>query len=285
MAASHLKAAPPQGQRIRQRIQAVQLQFWSQLFRGRRLGERQMSTSTALPPVRKTYKRRDKAQIPVLHTLRPDTIVSRREKVHDFSEMAGPLLRTANQGKCQLPYVLKHIKTGKASHIPYPSNTRGYLYYHVPQGRSELAGGIRFRLCEGPEDFERGRDLYTPSGQPWGYTLPELATVKRCKPLLALILTERFVDETMIHDLSKLNLRGRYHNKALNIYTLTDPFVFDLAAGRKPCTVRILTRKKVVMVNFSAQEFAGSHDGTRNRVYPLTGLTFSPSVHVLVFFC
>jgi hypothetical protein len=55
------------------------------------------------------------------------------------------------------------------TYVGFPSETRGFYYYHVPDNAPVFAGGVRFRLCpsEDPKSFKNGSDLLKTDGFPW----------------------------------------------------------------------------------------------------------------------
>ncbi|KAF9475369.1 hypothetical protein BDN70DRAFT_883792 [Pholiota conissans] len=218
-----------------------------------RLGERWMSTSTLAPELPVGHKRRGLPRIPMPSTLRPENIASSSEQIWDFSGKAQTSVWTSDGRKSSIYYAIKmELGSKLRPRIRFPPNTKGYFYYHASPDHSELAGSIRFRLCEGPKDFDRGHDLLTPSGQPWGYNLLDLAIHPGRKELLALIHAEGLADEETISDLAKLGLPQEHHKKPF-LFSLADPFVFDLSASR--ACVRILTRKKLIRVDFRMNMF------------------------------
>jgi hypothetical protein len=64
-----------------------------------------------------------------------------------------------------------HYNYQSAFH-PFPSRTRGYLYWHAPHPEHLAAGEIRFRLVPKDNDdpraaFVTGQDLYVSEETPW----------------------------------------------------------------------------------------------------------------------
>jgi hypothetical protein len=55
--------------------------------------------------------------------------------------------------------------------LPFPPETRGFLYLHQPHGVHPCAATLRFRICNKDlppqESFARGKDLLLPKGGPW----------------------------------------------------------------------------------------------------------------------
>ncbi|KAF9475368.1 hypothetical protein BDN70DRAFT_883789 [Pholiota conissans] len=210
--------------------------------------------------------RRPKKTNPTISTLRPDIIISRGEQVYDLSGLNGPVVFAADRKrKGQQNY-----GRDKTKWLPFPPNTRGYFYYHRSPGQSELASSIRFRLCEGPEDFERGCDLLAPSGKPWGHTLLELAAHPYLEVFSALVLAEGLVDQEIISDLAKYGSQ-KEQDRSPFLFTLAEPFFYNLALMKE--NVRILTRKKIIRVDLKMHPFAQQVARPKHHwVSPLTGL-------------
>ncbi|KAJ7110624.1 hypothetical protein C8R44DRAFT_743088 [Mycena epipterygia] len=61
--------------------------------------------------------------------------------------------------------------------LPFPPNSRGFLYYHSEAPASPLESSVRFRLAPDntPSSFLRGQDLLAPCGLPWRISLPQIA--------------------------------------------------------------------------------------------------------------
>ncbi|KAF8347399.1 hypothetical protein F5887DRAFT_1072391 [Amanita rubescens] len=60
--------------------------------------------------------------------------------------------------------------------VPFPPNTRGFLYYHTPPKAPPFVGEIRFRCANSLEDFPNGKDLLSSDKfNPWSIPLSVLA--------------------------------------------------------------------------------------------------------------
>ncbi|KAJ7110622.1 hypothetical protein C8R44DRAFT_800346 [Mycena epipterygia] len=72
--------------------------------------------------------------------------------------------------------LLIYVQT-KDGRLPFPPNSRGFLYYHSEPPASPLESSVRFRLAPDntPSSFLHGQDLLTPWGLPWRILLPQIA--------------------------------------------------------------------------------------------------------------
>ncbi|KAF8200127.1 hypothetical protein BJ912DRAFT_948026 [Pholiota molesta] len=120
----------------------------------------------------------------------------------------------------------------------FPENTKGFFYYHNDPDAPELCAGVRFRICDSSAQFDRGRDLLDPTGNVWGYKLPELVKHSAGQGFLSL-----------------------YH------YSLSEPFTLDV--GHPQDTMLFATRAKVIKMEFPTTPFADLKKGA--VLYPLTG--------------
>ena len=65
----------------------------------------------------------------------------------------------------------------KGEKIPYPPDTKAFLYYSIPSGKPRIAGELRLRVASSDDhaSFESGLDLLRNNGHPWTrplYTIP-----------------------------------------------------------------------------------------------------------------
>ncbi|KAF7311971.1 hypothetical protein MIND_00208800 [Mycena indigotica] len=108
---------------------------------------------------------------------------------------------------------------------PFPSNARGFLYYHVPPPSSPLAGAIRLRI---DSDGAAGNDLLLPNGLPWQVGLPTLVKHEHGRGALALLLSEGLVDaETVENCRAVFSGRSLIMPKRL-LFALDQPFATSM---------------------------------------------------------
>lgn len=120
--------------------------------------------------------------------------------------------------------------TQQRLYIPFPDNTRGFLYYKSPKpGRPDIAGSLRFRVISRPgsDCFANGVDLNLPTGGVWEIHLYTLVRTERHAGLLLKLLDENLVSPSVVKKLQNLPyvlLRGT----GQILYKLEDPFVAKL---------------------------------------------------------
>ena len=115
-------------------------------------------------------------------------------------------------------------------YIPFPKNTRGFLYYQDPiPGNPDFSGSLRFRVISelGPKSFENGVDLQLPTGGVWQIHLYTALKTLRHAGLIFKLLEEGLVTPSIVEKLRAmppLLLRGT----SQILYNLEDPFVAKL---------------------------------------------------------
>ncbi|KAJ3513801.1 hypothetical protein NLJ89_g2743 [Agrocybe chaxingu] len=114
---------------------------------------------------------------------------------------------------------------------PFPPDTRGVLYYHLPRPKEPiLSGQLRFRLCQDPSAFQEGSDLLAANrGEPWSVSLYYLVKLKRMKPLLNLILEEGLVARRVVGEVEKL---PTVRSDCPQLYSIDWPFVVDFSSNK-----------------------------------------------------
>jgi hypothetical protein len=121
--------------------------------------------------------------------------------------------------------------------LPYPPDTKAFLYYSTPPEGLRIAGSIRLRVTpsEDPTSFDSGSDLMTPNGQPWSRPLCVLP--KMYRSLYKKLREERLVSDdldavlpTITVTLSRRVFRFGYYRL---LYTLNDTFIVDFSCREK----------------------------------------------------
>jgi hypothetical protein len=118
------------------------------------------------------------------------------------------------------------IRTPKIP-LPYPPDTKAFLYYHISPEKTRLAGELRLRVTSSDDaaSFESGSDLLGTNGQPWSRPLSSLP--KYYFPLYENLREEGFVPDDLDRVLPSNNLR--YNQSRLCLYTLNDTFIVDFS--------------------------------------------------------
>ena len=125
----------------------------------------------------------------------------------------------------------------KTIELPFPDSTYGFLYFHpAPHGRPRISGEVRFRKARHPEEFDAGEDLKLPSGEIWSRPIYSLAAHGNLRPLYFKLVEERLI-ESDLHDAIMARVVGEKRRlmftRCTILYTLQDPFIFDLSSPTK----------------------------------------------------
>lgn len=178
-------------------------------------------------------------------TLRPECILSSGQKILDISGLTG---KTAVIQGEQDPFFLRYTYAfGNGTHstvrrVAAPPNSTGFFYYHRHPDQPEVAGQLRFRVCNDATLFDQGRDLDgTIAGVPWSIRLWQI--VKYWRQISSLLLDERLVDQGLLDDAKRLDLDIR---SSVILYSLSEPMVLHL--DREKTNVAFVTRKNALKI-------------------------------------
>ncbi|KAF8350382.1 hypothetical protein F5887DRAFT_1069406 [Amanita rubescens] len=154
------------------------------------------------------------------------TLCAKRLQASDWVDISG-LSRaqvTLPSGKSRLCY---GPTTGKT---PFPPNTRGFLYYHVPPKAPPLAGEIRFRCASNVDDFHCGQDLLSMDKfTPWSIAPYKLTSRSSYATLRGQLMFDNLIPPTMLDMwalVSKLSRRVKDRSGRPVLYYLKQPFFF-----------------------------------------------------------
>jgi len=119
--------------------------------------------------------------------------------------------------------------------VPFPPNTRGFLYYHTPPKAPPFVGELRFRCANSLEDFPNGKDLLsTDKFNPWSISLnvlanqtyPDLRGQLMLDDLVSQTTLDTWVTTKALHKSSPIGLRRPI------IYYFRQPFFFHFDCTR-----------------------------------------------------
>jgi hypothetical protein len=158
------------------------------------------------------------------------TLVSDRLVSTDLLDLSGQKQRdchttsvdSASEQSVRLSY--KHEK-------PFPSSTRGYLYWHTPHPEHLAAGEIRFRLApKGIDDpmaaFATGQDLYVSEETPWRVWAVAAARNRTQRALAEILVRDGVLPQRALDEWQHRALSPRPWTSVL--LQLDQPFVCDL---------------------------------------------------------
>ena len=128
---------------------------------------------------------------------------------------------------------LDYDKTNeRLSRLPFPPDTKAFLYYSIPPGKPRIAGELRLRVASSDDyaSFESGSDLLRSNGRPWSRTLYALSNYSVYNRLYEKMREEGLVSDDLDEVLSNLPLRTYRYRRNHHLYTLNDPFIVDFSS-------------------------------------------------------
>ena len=132
--------------------------------------------------------------------------------------------RSKKEGDVQLLPRFCHIN---GDLLRFPSQTRGFLYYHTPPTLPATAGGLRFCLVEEPADVlaHKGtRDLLLPNGLPWQIPLLSIVREAHFEHLFRQLQVDGLVSRDLIAQCQKVPDFYRYKWTSPVLFGLGEPF-------------------------------------------------------------
>ena len=165
----------------------------------------------------------------------------------------------------------------------FPTNTTGFLYYHIPSYTPPLAGEVRFRITPSsdPSSFAMGSDLLMRHGIPWRIPLLYVAGRDIFKDLHALLIRDGFITPQILDAATSaemtLTTTGHIHKVGSTVTALVSSFRrgFNLRLGRSRNGAWIIIGKDAVArrIVHHFGTFTVSVGGTEGIVqyYPFQG--------------
>ncbi|KAJ6564673.1 hypothetical protein B0H19DRAFT_81731 [Mycena capillaripes] len=131
------------------------------------------------------------------------------------------------------------VPAGSGERIPFPPNTRGFLYFKRQDELSSLAGGLQFRLAKiaHPSSFPHGQDLLWPSGDPWQLMFVQIASRGSYQGFLEQIQRDGFASSS---DSRRCRMMFANQNKIhprVMLFSMAQPFIVDFASKPVLCVV------------------------------------------------
>ena len=158
-----------------------------------------------------------------------------------------------------------HRRSYTKEGIPFPPDTKAFLYYSIPSGKPRIAGELRLRVASSDDhaSFESGSDLLGKDGHPWTrplYYIPQVYS-----PLYEKLREENFVSDDLDRVLSPfLTVHpSNYHRP--HLYTLNDPFIVDFNITR--LSLFIITEQGMQILPFQGVFYESRNDFIHRRPY------------------
>ncbi|KAF8962132.1 hypothetical protein BDZ97DRAFT_1159615 [Flammula alnicola] len=175
----------------------------------------------------------------VIRTLIPDKMSQLGQEIYDLSGRGKTLFqmlffhesfpqddRRESANSRVILHYRHQVVNGVCATVPFPKDTRGVLYLHLPSGHSDISAQIRFRVCHTLAGFKQGRDLCDDiTGEPWNVPLCSIVKVPMYSALYRSLLEEGLIDTGLISDIHNLPIT----RTSSYLYDLNQPFILDLA--------------------------------------------------------
>lgn len=175
----------------------------------------------------------------LLLTLRPHLFTEMKQQAYDISDLLVAKFMSS------FPYFYKTItlRTDLTYHPQqhFPTNTKGYLYYHRLEGnKPPFIGEVRWRVCDDHTAFDDGYDLphHRYGSEPWSLSLLQIASTNHVAGIRHMLAQEKMVEYEVLADLAKLPVDPL----ATVLSDVEQPFLVDLAdSGEHP--MALVSRK------------------------------------------
>jgi hypothetical protein len=165
------------------------------------------------------------------------------------------------------PVSVRQIYCGSdMAQIPFPPDTKAFLYYSTPPERLRISGELRLRVtsCDDPASFDSGSDLMKPNGQPW--SRPVFFLPRYYKALYGKLREERLVSDDLDAVLSTFTPKLPKYNQSQLLYTFNDTFIVDFMSCGHLLTV--ITEQGMETLQFTGPTYESRG---RRIITPYTG--------------
>ncbi|KAJ6546020.1 hypothetical protein DFH09DRAFT_1171800 [Mycena vulgaris] len=185
-----------------------------------------------------------------------------------------------------LSYATSGITTGtvqKSLRLPFPAQSRGFLYYHSGPHVTSVEGGLRFRVTSddppSTSSFHRGQDLLAPSGCPWQMSLLKIASSGSYGWIAEQLVRENLVTQEQLLRCARIFSQCEPPSPQYTVFRLDSTFLVNFARGIR-LTVVGEALHAIHLTHVFAEE--GDREGgtSRNRYAPWRGSAearFEPS--------
>ncbi|KAJ7631969.1 hypothetical protein DFH06DRAFT_1223346 [Mycena polygramma] len=180
-------------------------------------------------PVQRSKKGIDRSPLPLppgITTLDPRRFTE--AQYFDISQAKHGLnciFRRMRSSQVSDPHMRQHGTQMATGDIPFPPDSRGFLYYRSPPHQSPLAGGIRFRVAEQPDKagFLAGHDLMMAHGLPWHIPVWELLERRQFASIAKILAADGFAPPLFKEACAALNVE----RDSVFITALGEPWAVD----------------------------------------------------------
>jgi hypothetical protein len=167
------------------------------------------------------------------------TLVPERLRPTDLLDLSGLkaascAVEDSSKPPSTLAYTSSYDTQKGKTCIPFPSNTRGFLYCHVPDPDHPAAAEVRFRLTPEVADdpqtaFELGNDLLLSPETPWRILVFSIARSRGTYESLAtLLLRDGLASQEAMSYWAQAKNTLRLDRRTQVLCRLEQPFVYRL---------------------------------------------------------
>ncbi|TFK52877.1 hypothetical protein OE88DRAFT_1313113 [Heliocybe sulcata] len=125
------------------------------------------------------------------------TLDPRRLRTEDFLVLSGRSKETISAPSRGVS--LTYTRQG-GTRLSFPSETQGFLYWHLESDAPALAGQVRFRITTSsdPATFAGGQDLQLPDGRTWNISIFDIVRRSKYAACRAQLLSDKLVTEALL---------------------------------------------------------------------------------------
>ncbi|OSC96870.1 hypothetical protein PYCCODRAFT_1214235 [Trametes coccinea BRFM310] len=187
--------------------------------------------------------------LPPFPNLHPDRLTP-----YDFVDLSGRFFHVDKPAPPTSPprrSMLHYARDDQGKRLPFPQDTRGFLYYFRRENNVPVGGELRFRLTDGPspESFAAGKDLPTPDGFPW--RAHALFILRYCDRLAEHLVEEGHITRDGADRFRRLTRLQTWRKSTLEEPVLEPgrwpKFVYDFAL-RKPKSAWLVTSNSLYRI-------------------------------------
>jgi hypothetical protein len=198
------------------------------------------------------------------------TLVPEQLRPTDLLDLSGLkkascAVENSSKPPSNLVYTSSYDAQKRKTRIPFPSNTRGFLYCHVPDPDHPAATEVRFRLTPEVTDdprtaFELGDDLLLSSETPWRIQAISIARSRGTYESLAtLLLRDGLASQEVMTHWAQVKQDLRLDRQTPVLCRLDQPFVYRLDSRE----LRLYVADTLNLRSVALSSALGDHRGSR----------------------
>ena len=127
--------------------------------------------------------------------------------------------------------------------MPFPPDTKAFLYYSMSPEKPRIAGELRLRVTSSNDSafFESGWDLLRPDGQVWSRPLFQLP--KFFPPLYEKLREDELIPDDLDKALAAFPSQKIFYSRSHFLYTLKDTFIVNFSSHLQKGNFQVITEQ------------------------------------------